>query len=61
MLHKSRVTQSSLCKVHTSTTIFSGEPKFDLRKETAFNVSLIYQSSGADDLARMCVDKYIVI
>ena len=40
---------------------FSGETKFDLRRETAFNVSLIYQSSGADDLARMYVDKYIVI
>ena len=44
----------------TSTHI-SGDPKFDLRRETAFNVSLIYQSSGADDLARMYVDKYIVI
>jgi len=33
----------------------------DLRREAAFNISLIYQSSGAEDLARMYVQKYIII
>ena len=34
---------------------------FDLRRETAFNVSLIYQGSGSHDLARMYLNKYIVV
>eukprot|EP00095_Tigriopus_kingsejongensis_P008374 maker-scaffold856_size87843-snap-gene-0.23 protein:Tk08374 transcript:maker-scaffold856_size87843-snap-gene-0.23-mRNA-1 annotation:"general transcription factor 3c polypeptide 3" len=35
------------------------DPKFDLRKETAFNVSLIYRNSGSFDLAAMYLQKYI--
>jgi len=34
---------------------------FDLRREIAYNVSLIYQGSGNMDLARMYVHKYIVV
>ena len=34
---------------------------FDLCKETAFNLSLIYQSSGSHDLARMYIQKHVVI
>jgi general transcription factor 3C polypeptide 3 (transcription factor C subunit 4) len=36
-------------------------PMFDLRREAAFNVSLIYQGSNAYELASMYVRKYIVI
>jgi general transcription factor 3C polypeptide 3 (transcription factor C subunit 4) len=35
--------------------------RFDLRRETAFNISLIYQGSGADQIARMYIEKYIVV
>ena len=34
---------------------------FDLKREIAFNIALIYQSSGADDLARMYLHQNIVI
>jgi general transcription factor 3C polypeptide 3 (transcription factor C subunit 4) len=34
---------------------------FDLSREAAFNLSLIYQSSGSHDLARLYQQKYIVI
>ena len=34
---------------------------FDLRREIAFNVSLIYQNSGNSELARFYVEKYIVL
>ncbi len=34
---------------------------FDLRREMAFSLSLIYQSSGSHDLARMYVERYIVV
>lgn len=35
--------------------------KFDLKREIAFNISLIYQNSGALDLARHYIENYIVI
>ena len=34
---------------------------YDLQREIAFNLSLIYQSSGAHELARMYLQKHIVI
>ena len=39
----------------------SSETLFDLKHEIAFNISLIYQSSGNHELARMYTEKYIVI
>ena len=38
-----------------------GDPLFDLRCEVAYNISLIYQTSGNFDLARMYSEKYIII
>ncbi|KAK6624024.1 hypothetical protein RUM44_010882 [Polyplax serrata] len=35
--------------------------KFDLKREIAFNISLIYQNSGSVELARHYIEKYIVI
>ena len=37
------------------------EDAFDLRREAAFNLSLMYKSSGSHDLAKSIIDKYIVI
>ena len=37
------------------------EKIFDLSREAAFNLSLIYQGSGSHDIARMYQQKYIVI
>jgi general transcription factor 3C polypeptide 3 (transcription factor C subunit 4) len=34
---------------------------FDLQREIAFNVSLIYQNSGNVQLARYYIEKYIVL
>ena len=34
---------------------------FDLRREVAYNISLIYQGSGNMNLARMYVHKYIIL
>jgi len=34
---------------------------FDLRREIAYNVSLIYQNSGNMELARFYIEKYIVM
>ncbi len=34
---------------------------FDLRREIAFNISIIYQNSGNIELARYYIDKYIVV
>ena len=34
---------------------------YDLSRETAHNIALIYQSSGNKDLARMYLHKYIVV
>ena len=34
---------------------------YDLSRETAHNVALIYQGSGSKDLARMYLQKYIVV
>lgn len=34
---------------------------FDLKRETAFNVALIYKASGSERIARMYLNKYIVI
>ena len=34
---------------------------YNLEREIAFNLSLIYQSSGAHELARMYLQKHIVI
>jgi general transcription factor 3C polypeptide 3 (transcription factor C subunit 4) len=33
----------------------------DLKREAAFNLYLIYMNSGACDIARSYIDKYIVI
>ncbi len=38
-----------------------GSNIFDLRRETAFNLSLVYQSSGAHRLSRMYIQRYIVV
>ena len=38
-----------------------GDESFDLRREAAFNLSLMYKNSGTYDLARNIIDKYIVI
>ncbi|XP_075216915.1 general transcription factor 3C polypeptide 3-like isoform X1 [Lycorma delicatula] len=35
--------------------------KFDLSREAAFNVHLIYMQSGANDMARMYLEKYITV
>jgi general transcription factor 3C polypeptide 3 (transcription factor C subunit 4) len=37
------------------------EDIFDLKREIAFNVSLIYQNSGNIQLARYYIEKYIVL
>ena len=37
------------------------DQSFDLRREAAFNLSLMYKNSGTYDLARTIIDKYIVI
>ena len=34
---------------------------YDLSRETAHNIALIYQSSGNKELARMYLHKYIVV
>ena len=34
---------------------------FDLSREIAFNLSLVYRSSGALDIARMYLYKYITV
>ena len=39
----------------------SGDESFDLKREAAFNLSLMYKNSGTFDLARMIIDRYIVI
>ena len=36
-------------------------PSMDLTKEIAFNLALIYKSSGSLNLAKMYISKYIVI
>ena len=38
-----------------------GDQSFDLRREAAFNLSLMYKNSGTYDLARMIIDQHIVI
>ena len=38
-----------------------GHNMFDLSREIAFNMSLIYSSSGNMDLARMYTEKYITV
>ncbi len=38
-----------------------GDEIFDLKSEIAYNISLIYQGSGNQDLARFYTEKYIVI
>lgn len=37
------------------------DPMFNLHREIAFNLSLIYRSSGATNLAKLYVAKYIVV
>ncbi len=37
------------------------DPRFDLTREAAFNLSLIYKNSGSHELARTVIDKYIII
>ena len=37
------------------------DPNFDLQKEAAFNLSLMYKNSGSEDLARQVRYKYIVV
>ena len=37
------------------------EEDFSLKREAAFNLSLIYKNAGSEDLARMLIDRYIVI
>ena len=37
------------------------DPSFDLRKEAAFNLSLMYKSAGSHEMARLLIDKYIVV
>ena len=34
---------------------------YDLKREAAHNISLIYKSSGSTDLARIYLHKYIVV
>ena len=34
---------------------------FDLCREIAFNMSLIYQASGSGHLARMYTEKYVTV
>jgi hypothetical protein len=41
--------------------IIEGDGLFDLSQEAAFNLSLIYQASGSNDIARLYQQKYIVI
>jgi len=38
-----------------------GDEGFNLSMEAAFNLSLIYRNSGSHDLARMIVQKHVVI
>ena len=38
-----------------------GHNMFDLSREIAFNMSLIYQASGNHHLARMYTEKYITL
>ncbi len=56
--------RQSLCSVFLISsnilTIFL-QGIFDLKREAAFNLSLIYQSSGADDLAKHVIQTNIVI
>ena len=37
------------------------DPNFNLQKEAAFNLSLIYKNSGSEELARQVRYKYIVV
>lgn len=37
------------------------DPDFNLKKEAAFNLSLIYKNAGSEELARQVRYKYIVI
>jgi hypothetical protein len=41
--------------------IIEDDGLFDLSQEAAFNLSLIYQASGSNDIARLYQQKYIVI
>ena len=41
--------------------IFKNDKIFDLSQEAAFNLSLIYQSSGSHEMARLYQQQYIVI
>lgn len=45
----------------TNSLIESRPEILDLRKETAYNIHLIYAKSGSHDLARMYLQKYIVL
>ncbi len=38
-----------------------GDNIFDLRREIAYNISIIYRSSDSHDLARFYIEKYIVL
>jgi len=38
-----------------------GDSIFDLRREIAYNISIIYRSSDSHDLARFYIEKYIVL
>ena len=41
--------------------IVADDPRFDLSKEIAYNLAMIYQSSGNHELASQLLYKYIVI
>ena len=45
----------------TSTITPAKSNIYDLSRETAHNIALIYQSSGNKDLARMYLHKYIIV
>jgi general transcription factor 3C polypeptide 3 (transcription factor C subunit 4) len=49
------------CPVNVDTTDTSRRHIFDIRREIAYNLSLIYQNSGSNDLALYYLNKYIVI
>ena len=38
-----------------------GGPDYDLKREAAHNIALIYKNSGTKDLARLYLQKYVVI
>lgn len=48
-------------KALDSKPMIEGQKSFDLSSEAAFNLSLIYQSSGSNEMARIYQQKYILI